>query len=89
MTSFQRRVASQRPEHELIATFGDAELMRDMSGKLELKGGTAADREQARCWIETFLTGVIDLRAQAVRGCDRPVTRIELALAGPKVDSSG
>jgi len=40
MTSFQRRVAA-RTEHELIATFGDAQLVRDVSGKLELKGGSA------------------------------------------------
>jgi hypothetical protein len=67
MTSFQRRVAA-RTEHELIATFGDAQLVRDMSGRLELKGGTAVDREQARWWIETFLPRASDSRAPAVRG---------------------
>lgn len=59
MTSFQRRIAA-RTEQELIATFGDAQLVRDMSGKLELRGGNEQDRQQARLWARMFLTRAND-----------------------------
>jgi len=55
MTSFQRWVAA-RTEHELIATFGEAKLVRDMSGRLELKDGSEEDRQQVRLWARMFLT---------------------------------
>ena len=54
MTSFQRRVAA-RTEHELVATFGEAQLVRDTSGRFELKGGSEEDRQQARLWARMFL----------------------------------
>lgn len=67
MTSFQRRVAA-RTELELIATFGGAQLVRDMSGKFEPRGGTSDDRERANWWIKTFLTHASNAQAPTVRG---------------------
>ena len=66
MTSFQRRVAARRTEHELIATFGDAQLVRDTSGRMELKGGSEEDRQQARLWARTFLTRAYHQRSPVV-----------------------
>ena len=44
----------RRPE-ELIATFGEARIVRSLDGKLEIKDGSPEDREQAQTWMQTFL----------------------------------
>lgn len=43
-----------RPQEVLIATFGQAEFICKIDGKTELRGGTAADRQQAKEWISMF-----------------------------------
>jgi len=40
---------------ELIASFGDARLVRKLHGKIELLGGTPDDRAEAREWCSLFL----------------------------------
>jgi hypothetical protein len=50
----------------VIATFGDSKLVRDMSGRLELKGGNKEDRQQARLWVRMFLTRADDQRSPVV-----------------------
>ncbi len=42
-------------DSELIATFGSARLVKKLSGKVELIGGTADDRAEAREWTSLFL----------------------------------
>jgi len=44
-----------RSREELVAAFGQAQLVRTPEGKYELKGGTAEDRLQAKEWISLFL----------------------------------
>ena len=39
---------------ELIASWGDAELIRRSDGRYELRGGTPDDRQAAREWISLF-----------------------------------
>ncbi len=45
---------SMRPEQEIIASFGQARLLRSQDGKVELRGGTHEDQQQAREWISLF-----------------------------------
>lgn len=40
---------------ELIASFGDARLVKKLSGKIELVGGTDDDRAEAKEWASLFL----------------------------------
>jgi hypothetical protein len=42
-------------EGETIATFGDARMVRDLGGRLEIVGGTEEDRREAREWASRFL----------------------------------
>lgn len=40
---------------ELIATFGDARLVKCLDGKIKLLGGSPDDRTAAREWCSLFL----------------------------------
>ncbi len=42
-------------EEQLVASFGDAKLVRRLDGRMELKGGTPDDRTAAKEWISLFL----------------------------------
>jgi len=42
-------------EEKLIASFGEARLVRQLDGKMELKGGTPEDRKAAKEWISLFM----------------------------------
>jgi hypothetical protein len=44
-----------RDEGELIASWGDARLIKFLDGKYELRGGSDQDRAEAREWISTFM----------------------------------
>ena len=44
----------QRKEHELIASFGDARLVRKLDGRHELIGGTTDDLSAAREWCSLY-----------------------------------
>lgn len=44
-----------RDEGNLIAMFGDARLFKKLNGKFELRGGTDADRVEAKEWCSLFL----------------------------------
>ncbi|HRZ35129.1 MAG TPA: hypothetical protein P5534_02060 [Candidatus Paceibacterota bacterium] len=39
---------------EIVAVFGQAELVRRLDGKTELRGGTEQDRVAAKEWIALF-----------------------------------
>lgn len=43
-----------KDEGEVVATWGQAKLVRFLDGKLELKGGSKAERGEAREWISLF-----------------------------------
>ena len=45
----------RRDDGELIASFGDARLVKKLNGKIELTGGTETDRAAAREWCSRFL----------------------------------
>ena len=49
----------KQDEGELIASFGDARLVRHLSGKFELLGGSEADRAEAKEWCSLFLHEVV------------------------------
>jgi hypothetical protein len=38
-----------------VATFGDAQLVRNINGRYELRGGSATDHTEAMEWISIFL----------------------------------
>jgi hypothetical protein len=42
-------------EEQLVASFGDARLVRQLDGKMELKGGTPEDHTAAKEWISLFM----------------------------------
>jgi hypothetical protein len=50
-----RLVWPTRDESELIATFGDACLVKYLDGKIKLVGGSPDDRIAARNWCSHFL----------------------------------
>jgi hypothetical protein len=41
---------------EEIAGFGDARIVKDLKGRIEIRGGTDDERAQAACWMRRFLT---------------------------------
>ena len=43
-----------KDEGEVIARFGDAQLIRFLDGKMELRGGSNDDRTAAREWMLMF-----------------------------------
>jgi hypothetical protein len=43
-----------KDEGEVVATWGDAQLIKYLDRKLELKGGSKADRLAAHEWISLF-----------------------------------
>ena len=47
----------RRNEPEVMAIFGEARLVRQLNGRIELLGGTPTDRDQAREWVAAFLQG--------------------------------
>jgi hypothetical protein len=49
-----RMLESMRSEQEIIASFGQARLLRSQDGKVELRGGTQEDHQQAKEWISMF-----------------------------------
>ena len=44
------------PREELIASFGEAQILKHLDGKLEIRGGTEQEKAEARAWIKQFLT---------------------------------
>ena len=43
----------------LIATFGHAKLVSGADGRVELRGGSASDRTEAREWISLFMHNAV------------------------------
>jgi hypothetical protein len=48
-----------KDEGELIASWGEARLIKYLDGKLVLKGGLKEDRLEAREWISMFLNDAV------------------------------
>ena len=44
-----------KDEGEVIAAFGQAQLVKYLDGKLELKGGSREDRLAAKEWLSMFM----------------------------------
>ena len=44
-----------RDRSELVASFGEAKLVKQLDGSFELRGGSAEDHTAAREWISLFL----------------------------------
>lgn len=42
-------------QFEVIAIFGQAQLVKRLDGRLEIPGGADDDRSQGREWMEMFL----------------------------------
>jgi hypothetical protein len=45
-----------RPQETLIASFGGAQILKHLNGKLEIRGGTEDEKAQAHDWMRRFLT---------------------------------
>jgi hypothetical protein len=43
-----------KDEGEVVASWGEAELIKYLDGKVELKGGSKEDRIKAQEWISLF-----------------------------------
>jgi hypothetical protein len=48
-----------KTESEVIASFGEAQLIKTLDCKYELRGGTRADHTAAREWISMFMHDVV------------------------------
>ena len=48
-----------KDEAELIASFGEADLVRYLDGRYELRGGSRDDRLTAKEWISMFCHNVV------------------------------
>ena len=44
----------KRLEPELIAIFGDAQIVKHLNGKVEIRGGTEQERADAHVWMKQF-----------------------------------
>ena len=53
-----------RNEGETIATFGEARLVKQLSGKIELFGGSIEDRRAAREWCWRFMDKAVTAFSQ-------------------------
>ncbi len=43
-----------KDEGEVVATWGQAQLIKYLDGKMELRGGSAQDRADAKEWMSLF-----------------------------------
>ena len=43
-----------KDEGEVVASWGEAQLIRYLNGKSELRGGSKADRAEAKEWMSLF-----------------------------------
>ena len=48
-----------RDDGELIASFGNARLVRMLNGQFELRDGTPADHAEAKEWCSLFLHNAV------------------------------
>ncbi len=57
MKSFSLRILEylHQDQAEVIATFGQAQLVRHLNGRCEIRGGTPSDYACAREWCSLFL----------------------------------
>lgn len=46
---------AERDREEVMATFGGAQIIKYLDGKLEIKGGTEGEKAQAHAWMKQFL----------------------------------
>ena len=58
----RNRIMAPENDNELMASFGAARVVRALAGRLEVQGGSEADREEPRRWVNTFLTRPDDRR---------------------------
>jgi hypothetical protein len=54
-----------RDEGEVVAHFGEARLIKYLDGKVELRGGSKADRLAAKEWISMFWHEAVVSEARA------------------------
>jgi hypothetical protein len=57
-----------KDEGELIASWGEARLIKYLDGKLVLKGGSKEDLVEAREWISMFLNDKVVRESHAATG---------------------
>ena len=48
-----------KDEGEVMASWGEARLIKYLNGKLVLKGGSKEDRQAAHEWISMFLNNAV------------------------------
>ena len=53
-------------EEQVIARFGQAALVRNQQGKVELRGGDASDQTSAREWISLFMHEAVPAEARGL-----------------------
>ena len=56
---FKHHPPKLRDEGELIASFGEARLVKYLDGRCELRGGSKEDRLEAKDWISKFFRSVV------------------------------
>ena len=56
---FKNLIADFKDEGRVIATFGQARLLKYLDGKYELRGGSDEDRQAVKEWISLFCHEVV------------------------------
>jgi hypothetical protein len=49
----------QQAESNVLASFGDARLVKHLNGTVELRGGSEEDQQAAREWLRQFMPAVL------------------------------
>lgn len=44
-----------REQQQLIASFGGAEIVKNLDGSMEIRGGSQEEKDRAQAWIQRFL----------------------------------
>jgi hypothetical protein len=57
----------KRMEPELIASLGDAQIVKHLDGKVEIRGGTEQNRADAHAWMKQFNVQSAPLTLRRVR----------------------
>ena len=56
---FRNYFPAFKDEGEVIASWGEAQLIKYLGGKTELRGGSKQDRAEAREWMSLFWHEVV------------------------------
>ena len=67
-----------RPQETLVASFGGAQILKHLNGKLEIRGGSEEEKAQAHDWMRHFPHLLAPNHSQNWRLTTLPLFRVSL-----------